>query len=131
MYALASFSDPALVRRTMDYILGPDVRTQDAKIFIAQLLGNPRVRPLAWALVRARWADIQKKTGEFVGNTIIVGALSAFCGAQALTEVRQFFAVHKVPDAERTLQQTEERIQTCTALAAAQSGKLAEWLKRR
>lgn len=34
LYALAAFSDPALVRRTLDYILGPEVRNQDAKIFI-------------------------------------------------------------------------------------------------
>ena len=30
---------------------------------------------LAWQLVRERWNEIQKKTGEFVGNTVIVGAL--------------------------------------------------------
>jgi len=126
MYALAAFSDPALVRRTMDYILSPEVRNQDAKIFIAQLLGN--ARQLAWELLKARWSEIQKKTGEFVGNTVIVGALGSFCGARALADVKNFFATHKVPDAERTLQQAEERIQACTTLAAAQSAKLAEWL---
>jgi puromycin-sensitive aminopeptidase len=131
MYALAAFSDPALVRRTMDYIVGPEVRTQDAKIFIARLLYNPDARELAWELLQARWTDIQKKTGEFVGNTVIVSALGAMCGSRALAEVKKFFAVHKVPDAERTLQQAEERIEACTTLAAAQSGKLAEWLNRR
>ncbi len=131
MYALGAFSDPALVRRTMDYITGPEVRTQDTKIFIARLLGNPDARQLAWQLLQARWADVQKKTGEFVGNTVIVSALGMMCGSRALTDVKKFFAVHRVPDAERTLQQTEERIAACTTLAAAQSGKLAAWLQRR
>jgi hypothetical protein len=45
--------------------------------------------------------------------------------------VKGFFATHKVPDAERTLQQTGERIQACTTLATAESGKLADWLSRR
>jgi aminopeptidase N len=130
MYALAAFSDPALVRRTMDYIAGPEVRTQDTKIFIARLLGNPDARQLAWELLQARWTDVQKKTGEFVGNIVIVGALGAMCGSRALADVKKFFAVHKVPDAERTLQQSAERIEACTRLAAAQSGKLAEWLSR-
>ena len=130
MYALAAFSDPALVRRTMDYIAGPEVRTQDTKIFIARLLGNPDARQLAWELLQARWTDVQKKTGEFVGNTVIVGALGAMCGSRALADVKKFFAVHKVPDAERTLQQSAERIEACTRLAAAQSGKLTEWLSR-
>jgi aminopeptidase N len=129
MYALAAFSDPALVRRTMDYIVSPEVRSQDAKIFIAQLLGN--ARQLAWELLKTRWSEIQKKTGEFVGNTVIVGALGSFCDSRALADVKQFFVVHKVPDAERTLQQALERIEACTTLSAAQSGKLAEWLNRR
>lgn len=90
MYALASFSDPALVRRTMDYILGPDVRNQDAKLFIARLLGNRDVQALAWQLLQERWNDVQKKTEEFVGNTVIVGALGSFCDARTLAQVRQY-----------------------------------------
>jgi aminopeptidase N len=129
MYALASFSDPALVRRTLDYILGPDVRNQDAKVFISSLLTNRETQALGWKLLQARWTEVQKKTGEFVGNTVIVGALSAFCDADALAGVRQFFARNKVRDAERTLQQATERISECSTLAAAQSPKLTAWLK--
>jgi hypothetical protein len=42
--------------------------------------------------------------------------------------VKTFFATHKVPDAERTLQQSIERIGSCISLAEAQRGKLATWL---
>jgi aminopeptidase N len=129
MYALASFSDPALVRRTLDYILGPDVRSQDAKVFIAALLNNRDAQALGWKLLQGRWAEVQKKTGEFVGNTVIVGALSAFCDAGTLTGVRRFFSAHPVRDAERTLQQATERISDCSTLAAVQSPKLGAWLK--
>jgi aminopeptidase N len=130
MYALASFGDPSLVRRTMEYILGPEVRNQDAKLFISRLIGNDDARALAWQLLQARWNDVQKKTGEFVGNTVIVAALGSFCDARTLADVRRFFGVHKVPDAERTLQQAIERITACVARAAAQSSKLAAWLNR-
>jgi len=130
MYALASFSDPALVRRTMEYILGPEVRSQDAKLFIARLIANGDARALAWQLLQEHWSDVQKKTGEFIGNTVIVGALGSFCDARTLAQVRQFFGVHKVPDAERTLQQAIERITACVARSAAQSAKLAAWLNR-
>jgi puromycin-sensitive aminopeptidase len=130
MYALASFSDPALVRRTMEYILGPEVRNQDAKLFIARLIGNGDARALAWQLLREHWNDVQKKTGEFVGNTVIVGALGSFWDERTLAQVRQFFGVHKVPDAERTRQQAIERITACVARSAAQSAKLAAWLNR-
>jgi aminopeptidase N len=130
LYALASFTDPALVRRTMDLILSPDVRSQDAKIFIARLLGNRDAQRQAWELLRARWNDVQKKTGEFVGNTVIVGALASFCDAGTLAGIRQFFAVHKVPDAQRTLQQAMEQVGECASRVDARSQALAEWLKK-
>jgi aminopeptidase N len=129
IYALTSFSDPALVRRTLDYILGPDVRNQDATPLIASLLANRDAQALAWKLLQARWNEVQKKTGGFAGNIVIVGALSAFCDAGTLADLRQFFVVHKVPEAERTLKQATERISTCSDLAAAQSGKLTAWLE--
>ena len=66
MYALASFSNPALVRRTMEYVLGPEVRNQDAKLLIARLIGNGDARALAWQLLREHWNDVQKKTSRLL-----------------------------------------------------------------
>jgi puromycin-sensitive aminopeptidase len=129
MYALTSFADPVLVRRTMDLALSDVVRSQDAKIVVAALLANSDTRRLAWQLTRERWPELHKKTGEFVGNTVIVGALGNFCDAATAVEVKTFFTTNTVPDAERTLQQSTERIQTCAATAAVQGPKLAEWLK--
>ena len=91
LYALASFTDPALVRRTMELALGPDVRSQDAKLVIARELRNEAARDLAWDVLRERWDAVQKKTGEFVGNTVIVSALSSFCDARRADEIKAFF----------------------------------------
>ena len=95
----------------MDYILGPEVRSQDAKLFIADL-SQPRAQALAWQLLQERWDEVQKKTGEFVGNTFIVARSSVL--RPDAGRVRQFFGTHKVPDAERTLQQAIERIDACS-----------------
>jgi aminopeptidase N len=129
MYALTSFTDPLLVRRTIDLALSDAIRSQDAKYVVGALLENPDARRLAWQLTRERWPDIQKKTGEFVGNTVIVGAVAGFCDAATAAEVKTFFTTNKVPDAARTLQQSIERIQSCAATTAIQGPKLAEWLK--
>jgi hypothetical protein len=82
-------------------------------------------------LTRQRWDELQKKTSESGGNSLIVNALSSFCDAGAAGEVRSFFAAHKVPDAERTLQQALERIESCAGFVAIQRPKLDEWLSRR
>ncbi|MDQ3211948.1 MAG: M1 family metallopeptidase [Acidobacteriota bacterium] len=75
MYALAAFRDPALVSRTMELILGPDVRSQDAKLFLAAFLRNPDARDRVWGLLREQWGQLQRKTGEAVGNAVVVTAL--------------------------------------------------------
>jgi aminopeptidase N len=129
LYALADFSDPALVRRTMDYIVGPEVRSQDAGIFMSRLLSNPDARHLAWELLQARWDDLQKKTGQVFGSPLLIASFGQFCDTKTRSEVERFFATHKVPEAERTLQQALERISSCAELAAAQSPKLGEWLR--
>jgi aminopeptidase N len=131
LYGLTSFADPALVRWTMDLALSEEVRSQDAKLVIGRMLTNTDTQRLTWQLTQQRWDAIQKKTGEFVGNTVIVSALSAFCDATVAAEIETFFSTHPVPDAERTLQQSLERINTCTRTAAAQGPKLAAWLKAR
>jgi aminopeptidase N len=131
LYGLTTFRDPTLVRRTMDIALSDEVRSQDAKLVIGRLLVNSDSKELAWQLVRERWNEIQKKTGEFVGNTVIVSSLAFFCDASTAAEISAFFKEHKVPDAERTLQQSLERIATCARSAAVQAPKLAEWLKLR
>jgi len=129
LYGLTSFTDPALIRRTMEYALGPDVRSQDTKVVIARLFGNEAARAIVWDMLRERWDAVQKKTGEFVGNTVIVNALSGFCDATRATEIKTFFAAHPVPDAERTLAQVLERVNACATLASAQKPQLGAALQ--
>ncbi len=128
--ALARFSDPALVRRTIDLTLSPDIRPQDAPGFVEQLLSDPDTREEAWPVLRERWADLQKKVGPFLANPGIVAALGSFCSDARAREIREFFAAHPVPDAQRSLQQALERIGVCAAVRKTQAPVLAEWLKR-
>jgi len=127
--ALTSFPDPALVRRTLDHILGPDVRSQDAYLLIASLVGNPDTQATAWPAVQQRWDEVQKKGGGFSGLGLIVNALASFCDAAKGNEIRTFFSAHPVPEAERTLQQSIERINSCSALASRERPNLARWLE--
>jgi aminopeptidase N len=127
---LARFSDPALVRRTIDLIVSPDVRPQDVPGFVAGLLRNPDAHDYAWTLVQQRWTELQKKIGSFGGNTAVVAALASFCDAERAADIRRFFAAHPVPDAQRTLQQALEEIDICAAVRAAQAPVLARWLDK-
>ena len=114
---------------TMDLALSPAVRSQDTKLVVANLLGNNADTRLVWALVQERWPAIQEKTGEFVGNVVIVGALASTCDGGQADEIERFFAARPVPDAERTLRQALEKIRSCSRYVEAERPKLAAWLK--
>jgi aminopeptidase N len=126
--ALSSFGDPALAQRTLEFAISPEVRTQDTGTLIAGLLANPRTRDAAWAFVQARWTTLTEKLGTFQGIPGIIGALGSFCATDAAAQVKTFFTKHTIPSAERTLQQSIERIENCAALAMRQAPALKTWL---
>ncbi|MBI3049434.1 MAG: M1 family metallopeptidase [Acidobacteria bacterium] len=126
--ALPWFGDPALVQRTLAFALSDEVRTQDTAALIAGLLTRPASREAAWSFVKARWATLTQKLGTFQGIPAIVSATGSFCSATDAEDVRQFFAGHPVPAAERPLRQALERIENCAALAARQAPALTVWL---
>ncbi len=126
--ALASFRDPALVQRTLQFAISPAVRTQDTATLIAGLIGQPWSRDAAWDFVKANWQKLTDSLGVFQGIPRIAGAVGAFCSREKEAEVEQFFKEHPVSAAERTLRQAFERIDACAALKDRQAGAASAWL---
>jgi hypothetical protein len=130
MGALSQFSDPKLLDKTLLFALTPDVRSQDVPSLIAGVMENPAGTRLGWDFVRAHWSEIAKVLGGFNSGGLI-SATGSFCDANLGSQVQDFFAVHKVPSAERTLKQALERVNYCVDLKSQQSNQLASWLQRR
>jgi aminopeptidase N len=128
--ALAWFSDPALVRRTLDFTLSASARSQDVGTLIAGLMGRPAARDATWVFVKAQWPALSKKLGTFQGIPDIVSATGNFCSIEAADDVRKFFVQNPVRSSARTLQQSIERIESCAAMRLRQSAPLARWLER-
>jgi aminopeptidase N len=126
--ALPSFSDPALVQRTLAFAMSPAVRTQDTATLIAGLLRRPASRGAAWTFVQAEWPTITQKLGTFQGIPGIIRALGSFCSTDEAMHVAEFFRNNAVASAERTLRQALERIDNCAALVSRQSSALTSWL---
>jgi puromycin-sensitive aminopeptidase len=127
--ALASFTEPALAARTLEYALSPAVRAQDSPTLLAGLLGQPASQAQAWAFVQTRWADVEAKLGDtFGGIQAIVGSLGSFCSADAAADVDAFFAANPTPAAERGLGRALERIRSCAAIQARQMPAVGAWL---
>jgi aminopeptidase N len=131
LFALADFQDRALVRRGLERLLSPQLRSQDAAIYLARFFGNEHARGDAWTFVREHWAGLEPKVTISGGDVNFVRSLGAFCDARPRDEVAAFFSAHPLPGAARTLTQTIEQINTCIALRATQTPAVTAWLAGR
>jgi aminopeptidase N len=127
-HALEWFSDPALLRRTLDFVLTPAARSQDAGLLIAGLMARPVATDLTWTFVKAQWPALVKKLDPAEGLRQVVSSTGNFCSLEAATSVRQFFTQNPPPGAARGVQQAVERIESCDAVDQRQSAPLARWL---
>ena len=127
--ALAFFTDPALVKRTLEYAMSSDIRSQDAPSFIAALLQNALSRRPAWEQVKTNWSALER-FGVFQGLPVIVRATGAFCDQKSRADLRQFFDSHAVAGVDRTLRQALESIDNCLAFKTQQGPRLKEFLSQ-
>ncbi len=128
--ALADFRDPALLTRTMERILTPEVRNQDLRIMMA-VLRNPAGQRLAWDFIREHYADIQKKAGQSIfGAQFAYYAVGVFCDAKSEQEAQSFLDEHKVPGLDRVGRQQIERVNQCVDLRQREEPNLASYLQK-
>jgi len=125
---LSSFRDPALIQRALDLTRSPDLRSQDTSLYLSQFFSGAATRDPAWAFTKAHWAELEPKITISLGDVTLATSLSSFCSAEARDDITAFFRAHKLPAAERTLQQTVERINNCIETKQRQQPALAAWL---
>jgi aminopeptidase N/puromycin-sensitive aminopeptidase len=131
LYALGDFEDPALADRGLAHALTPAVRAQNAGRYLARFLGNPAINARSWNFVKQHWVELQPKISVAFADVRIVQALASFCDARSRDDIRGFFSSHRLGNADRTVDQTIERIDNCIALRESQSAAVAGWLRNR
>jgi aminopeptidase N/puromycin-sensitive aminopeptidase len=129
LYALTSFHQPQLAKRTLALVDAGKLRQQDYVQLFSALLAGASSREVAWDYLKAHWEGLAEKVTTFGGRGA-VSALGGFCSAAMRDEVKQFFATHRAPGAERTLEQSLERMNNCIAFKQSQGENLQKWLLR-
>jgi aminopeptidase N/puromycin-sensitive aminopeptidase len=127
LFTLPRFGNPELLRRTLEFAISPEVRSQDALQLVGGVMANPAGDKLAWDFIQSHWDAIAKAGGPFA-SAEVVGATSVFCDAGMRDQVKEFFSAHRVAAAERTYKQSIERINNCIDLKSQQETQLASWL---
>jgi aminopeptidase N/puromycin-sensitive aminopeptidase len=129
LFALTSFRQPELAHRTLALIDQGKVRQQDYVRLFPALLSESPAREIAWDYLKAHWDSLAEKVTTFGGGGA-VSALGGFCSIEKRDEIKQFFAAHRAPGAERALQQSLERITTCVEFKQQQSENMQKFLQQ-
>jgi aminopeptidase N len=125
---LATFRDPELIRRTLEFSLTPEVRSQDLPAMIFGELGNPAGREIALKFIEDHFDEIHQKTIAQLGGGF-GGLISAFCDPQKRDAVREFLQSKHLEGGERSMKLGTERANACINFKQAQSERISEWLK--
>jgi aminopeptidase N/puromycin-sensitive aminopeptidase len=129
LFALTSFRDPKLVERNLQMVLTPEIRNQDATGFLGAIMTDPITGQQAWEFLKAHWDQLGQKLASYQRDAI-VGATSGFCSASERDDVSQFFSAHAIPNAQRTLKQSLERMNSCINTRSEQSSNLESFLSQ-
>ena len=111
LIGLTRFTSPELLQETLTRSLTDDVRLQDTITVVTAVAANLNGRDLAWNFLKDQWEEFDKRYGGGgFGLMRLVSICGTFSTADKLEEVKSFFEQHPTPAAERTIQQSLERI---------------------
>ncbi len=129
LFALATFHNPELLRRALDYATSGKVRNQDSVFLFVVAMRDRDTRPIAWDYMQKNWDKVHAQLTTMMGG-YLVGSAGSFCSAEKAQEVQTFFSTHPVTAAQKAMQRATDSIHDCTVLRAAQQPNLATWLSR-
>ena len=109
--AMCNFKQKKLLLKTLQFTLGPDVRSQNIQLPIMRITSNIYGKEFMWSWLKNNWKKIHRKAG--IGNPLlkrVVDSIGHVVTANQEKEVRQFFKNNPVRGTEMTLEQTLERV---------------------
>lgn len=129
--AIASFNDKGLILKTLNFAFSKDVRNQDAPFIIVQVWQRTAGRNITWNFVKDNWGKILEHWGlggHFLSR--IIGPLGNHITLKDLKDAKKFFSKNVAPGAERTLEQSFEKIESNTVWIKDDKKDIENWLNK-
>ncbi|RWS19561.1 Puromycin-sensitive aminopeptidase-like protein [Leptotrombidium deliense] len=118
--AMAAMEDPNKIQKVLEFAISDEVRSQDSAIVIIYVTLSKIGRELAWRFLQQNFEELHRRyEGCNLITRLIEYVTKNFASEDKAVEVEEFFRLHPVPSAARSLQQSLESIRL-----------KAEWLKR-
>jgi tricorn protease interacting factor F2/3 len=101
---LASFKNPELVAKTLDFALSGKVKRQDVRNVILYATANPDAKGAVWQWFKKNMAKLEEMYAGTAQFSIILREYLSIIGVGRLAEVEKFFGEHKVIGADIALE---------------------------
>ncbi len=130
--ALTRFERKDLLQRMLELTLSPRVRSQDTVSLVIGVAVNRHGGDLAWEFIKENWDEFNRRYGAG-GFAImhLVSIIGRFTTLEHAADVESFFAEHPAPGAQRTIQQSLERIRINARWLEVRGAEAGEWLTAR
>ncbi len=130
--ALTRFQSRELLSDMLERSMSDEVRSQDTVLVVVSLAGNRYGKDLAWEFIKENWEEFDRRYGRG-GFAImrLVGITGSFTDPDRAKDVEEFFNSHPAPSAERTIQQSLERIRLNATWLERNRQGIAGWLGAR
>uniref|UniRef100_T1J5J3 Pleckstrin homology domain-containing family A member 8 n=1 Tax=Strigamia maritima TaxID=126957 RepID=T1J5J3_STRMM len=127
--ALGSLPTPALLQRVLDFAMSDNVRTQDKVFVIISVALNNDGRDLTWEFFKKNVDKISELYGGgFLITALVKHLTENFASEEKAREVEKFFTEHKLAGAERSVQQSVEKIRLNADWLNRDEEKIGQWL---
>jgi puromycin-sensitive aminopeptidase len=117
--SLGLFKTKTLLSKALEFAISKYVRPQNSLGIIGTVWGNPEGRYLAWEFVKKNWQFLKDRYAGSHYFTRVFIPMGEFTKTTDAKEISAFIKKHPVPEAQRTLSQALEQIESNV-----------EWLKR-
>ncbi|TMI46917.1 M1 family metallopeptidase [Candidatus Bathyarchaeota archaeon] len=116
---LASFNNPELVAKTLDFALSGKVKRQDVRNVILYATANPDARTAVWQWFKKNMAKLEEMYSGTAQFSIILREYFSIVGVGRASEVEKFFSEHKVTGADIALERLRIYDKLAKNIAAA------------
>ena len=101
---LASFKNPELVAKTLDFALSGKVKRQDVRNVILYATANPGAKTAVWQWFKKNMAKLEEMYSGTAQFSIILREYLSIIGVGRLADVEKFFGDHKAIGADIALE---------------------------
>jgi tricorn protease interacting factor F2/3 len=101
---LASFKNPELIAKTLDFALSGKVKRQDVRNVILYATANPDAKISLWEWFKKNLAKLEQMYAGTAQFSIILREYLSIVGVGRAAEVEKFFSEHKVIGADIALE---------------------------